>query len=190
VRVVGVLLAAGLSTRFGEADKMATPLGGVPLAEHAARALAALPLSARLVVTRNDRLAWHGLRILPNLRPDLGLSHSLKIGLAGARAGGADAILVALADMPFVPIDHFQQLLALATSPDCLLASGTGTAAMPPVVIGSDWFAQVEAMEGDQGARPLLRRARIIACPPQGLRDIDYPEDLPAPSRAGRPAAP
>ncbi len=57
LRAVGLLLAAGHSRRFGAADKLAAPLDGRPLVAHAAGALAALPLAARLVVLRDPGLA-------------------------------------------------------------------------------------------------------------------------------------
>ena len=54
-KVASVLLAAGRSARFGEADKLAADLNGKPVALHAAEALAGIGLGQLIAVTSEAR---------------------------------------------------------------------------------------------------------------------------------------
>lgn len=85
--VAAVLLAAGRSTRFGREDKLAAPLSGVPLALHAARRLAVLPVAARIVVAGPAPLDYggEGFVTVHNARPEAGLGHSIALGVETAR---------------------------------------------------------------------------------------------------------
>jgi molybdenum cofactor cytidylyltransferase len=176
--IAAVLLAAGRSTRFGAADKLQASLGGIPLALHAARTLAKLPFAARFVVTAGATLDWPDFLPIVNDRPEAGMARSLALGVAAARAAGAEAVLVALADMPFVPVAHFARLTALHRGPPSLAASSDGETRLPPALFGADWFAVLEALSGDKGARALLDRAEPVVAPADWLVDIDSVADL------------
>lgn len=176
--IAGILLAAGQSTRFGIADKIAAPLDGVPLGLHAAQTMLALPLDARFVITNSVTLDWSGWEIVRNDRPEAGIGHSIGLGAAAARAAGASALLLALADMPFVPLSHFDCLLACHHGSESLAASGDGNRRMPPVLFGADWFDRLENLSGDQGARALLSSAYVVNTLTAHLLDIDYSEEL------------
>lgn len=176
--VVAVLLAAGLSTRFGSTDKISAPLNGQPLGLHAAHTLAELPLAHRFVVSRPGNLDWQPFDLIPNLAPKKGLSHSIALGVSAARQVGADAILLALADMPFVPAAHFKDVIDRYSGHASLIASINGDQRMPPALFGADWFSQLEALTGDRGARHLLDRAEIVHGLPGDLLDIDHQDQL------------
>ncbi|QJU59716.1 NTP transferase domain-containing protein [Sphingomonas sp. AP4-R1] len=177
MRIAGVLLAAGRSTRFGADDKLAAMLGGRPLLHHAADAMRAAPLASRFLVRSGavDGLDGFATVAIPQ---GAEMSRSLAAGIAAARAAGADAALVALGDMPFVPAAHLATLIAACEGPGALLASGDATRRAPPALFGSDWFADLEAATGDAGARSLLTRATLLPLPPEALRDIDTVDDL------------
>ena len=176
--VAAVLLAAGLSRRFGTDDKLATPLDGVPLGLHAARTLAGLPLDHRIVVTRQSSLDWPGFTPLINDRPERGMGHSLALGVRTARMLGVSVVLVALADMPFVSSRHFASLLSCYRDPDSLACSGDGTRRMPPALFGSRWFDALEDLSGDAGARALLGKAQLLIADAHELADIDDSADF------------
>lgn len=178
MRVAAILLAAGRSTRFGAADKLATPLEGIPLGGHAARTLLRLGLSVRLVVTGAGGSDWPGFERVLNDRPEAGMGRSVALGVAAARARGAAAVLIALADMPRVPEAHFRRLLARDLRADTLVASTDGDRRLPPALFGARWFAHLEVLEGDRGARALLERAELVETSPDALVDVDRPADL------------
>lgn len=186
--VAAVLLAAGRSTRFGAADKIAAELDGLPLGLHAARTIAGLPLALRYVVTGAAPRDYPGFEIVPNDRPEAGLSRSIALGVASARAAGAQAMLIALADMPYVPAAHFRRLIERADGPAALVASTDGGHRTSPAVFGADWFDDLAALSGDRGARDLLQRGSAVSAAPGDLLDVDTPDDLVV-ARTHRPVA-
>lgn len=179
-----VLLAAGRAARFG-ADKLAAPLHDRPVGAHAAAMLAALPFGQHIAVVRGDAPWVQGYTRVPLDAPDAPQGRSLALGVAAARAGGADAVLVALADMPLVPRAHIAALLAACDGDRIASRAGDGTV-MPPALFGARHFAALEALTGDRGAGALLRDAPFVTLPPGTERDIDTPADLAAAARALR----
>lgn len=178
MKIAAVLLAAGRSLRFGEADKLAAPLGDQPLGLHAARTLATLPLMTRLVVTGSSRPDWPGFQIVRNEDRQAGMAHSIVLGVRTAEQLGADGVLIALADMPFVSQDHFRRLIDACRGPDTLVASSNGGRRMAPALFGARWFGALKSLTGDQGARLLLDRAETIPADPAEMLDVDNVADL------------
>jgi molybdenum cofactor cytidylyltransferase len=187
--VAVVLLAAGLSTRFGLRDKLAEPLGGLPLGVHAARTLGSLPFAAKIAVAREGGpdFSFYGFTPVLNPDPATGQSGSIKLGIAQARLARPKAILIALADMPFVPVAHVEALLAQFDESRPIVASIAGRTSGPPALFGDSLFDALEGLNGDQGARALLRDAFVVAAPVHALADIDTSDDLAAAAALARP---
>ncbi len=179
-RVAAILLAAGRGTRFG-ADKLSWPVGGRPLGVYAARALLALPFSMRIAVTppRGIRYDDLGFIRVENDHPELGMAHSIRLGVGEAQRRGADAVLIVLADMPFVPSAHLAALLARYRDGASIIASEASHPG-PPVLFGRSWFSRLAALEGDKGAGAWLAGAQTVACETHWLLDIDTKADLAA----------
>jgi molybdenum cofactor cytidylyltransferase len=177
VTLAAVLLAAGRGSRFG-APKLAAKLGGKPLALHAAATLAQLPLALRIAVVGPDtpNLTANGFDCLQLDPPGALLSRSLQLGLGRAEALGATQVLIALADMPLVPLSHFQALLE--TFDGVGIATRANGNAMPPAIFGTDLLAPVGNLDGDQGARALLQGLPVIDLAADLALDIDTPADL------------
>lgn len=181
-RTVLVLLAAGRSTRFGEDDKLMAPLGGQPLYRHAVDAVASVDFLGRVVVTSGTSVALggEGYERVINPAPERGLSGSLTLGVGAARRLGAAAMLVMLADMPFVTPAHVRALFAAADGPGAVVASGDGARTSPPALFAAGRFAELGQLSGDRGARALLGTAALVTTTAHMLADIDTPADLAA----------
>lgn len=179
--VAVVLLAAGLSSRFGPADKLQVPLDGLPLGLHAARRLGSLPFARRIAVVRDKGpdFAGFGFTAIVNPDPAAGQSASIRLGLAEARLAEPQAMLIALADMPFVTEAHIRALLDGFDSTHPVVASTDGQRASPPALFDASLFPTLECLTGDTGARMLLREAVLVGASPAELADIDTPLDLP-----------
>ena len=175
-----VLLAAGRSERFGDTDKLREVFLGQPLAFHVATALESVPFKARVAVCSNSELdfASRGYRVIHNDHPGDGMSGSVKLGVAAAREIGCAAVVIALADMPRVTATHIYRLLAAADGPDAVVASSDGVHPTPPAVFGVDQFEALLTLEGDEGARAMVRAGRHVIAPASELLDIDRREDL------------
>lgn len=178
--VAAVLLAAGLSRRFGDQDKLRVLLNGIPLGLHAARTLASLQIDHRIVVTGPAAMDWQDFTPVINEQQEAGIGRSLALGVRSARERGAGAVLVALADMPFVSRRHFVALLGAYAGPDSIVATRHAARRMPPAVFGSAWFADLANLDGDVGAKHLLADARTLETDPAELIDIDSSADLTA----------
>lgn len=172
-----VLLAGGRGTRFGGA-KLIAPLAGKPLALHAATMLTALPFAHRFAVTGPDvpDLAALGYTCIPLDPPGAPQARSLALGVAAAKAAGAQAVLVALADMPLVPQAHIRALVARFDG-DRIGTSAEGVT-MPPALFGALHFSALTALTGDRGGALRLANAPNVALDPALALDIDRPEDL------------
>lgn len=195
-RSVAVLLAAGRSTRY-PGDKLLADLHGRPLLEHAASMLTAIPFKARIAVVPHDapgrweRLAALGFAIIVNMAPEQGQSSSLRLGAAAAATHYPDAILLALADMPFAPPELVRALLAKLDpdDPESLAFSVSGAAEggwrSPPAAFGAGWLGELARAGGDtmqdRGARAILASAGNssgIPVPAEWLEDFDTPADF------------
>lgn len=181
-QVALLLLAAGRSQRFGAQDKLMALYLGRPLGLHVVVALEAVPFAHRIAVTDGTKLdlAPCGYAIVHNDDPAAGLGRSLRLGIEAVRETDAQAVLIALADMPRVTATHIYRLLDRAEGPDTIIASSDGIDPRPPALFGRGHFDALARSKGDMGARELVRRGHHIVTSPAELTDIDTPEELAA----------
>lgn len=177
-----VLLAAGNARRFGS-NKLMTDLDGVPLGVRAARNMADIPAAAHFAVCQpKATIAPHyadlGYTLVENPNADLGLSASLHLAVAAAEKTKAQALLITLADMPFIVAAHIDALIAECDGE--IIASSDGAQAMPPAIFPRATWPKLLETQGDAGARHILSQAHNLAAPSGSLRDIDTPDDLSA----------
>lgn len=178
--ILGVLLAAGASRRFGPEDKLLSDWKGQSLISHAASALNLAGCDAILAVTSSEAVA----RALPPaflhcpVAPGQPMSASWEAAVRMGQRLGADQLLFALGDMPNIRAETLQRLAALARA-----GIGAGCALngrpLPPASFSlSSCLAVLPLSPGDQGARPLLSalpRARLIDLSPVEAFDLDLP---------------
>jgi CTP:molybdopterin cytidylyltransferase MocA len=189
-----VLLAAGGSKRLGQAKQL-LEFGGESLVHRAARlALETAPNDAVLVLGAHADAVLAGVARLA-LRPvqcadwERGMGTSLRAGLA-ALSPDCTGALVLLCDQPDLDAAHLHALVqAWHRDPARAAASAYAGVLGVPALLPHAWFAELAALDGDRGARDLLRRraadVHAVACAPLS-RDIDVPADLHAqPSSLG-----
>lgn len=176
-----ILLAAGRSRRMGDVgSKLDEPFLGRPLGLHVAVALEDMPFMERVAVIgqADCDYAAHGFTIVRNDDPELGMGRSVALGVERARARNARAVVVALADMPRVTATHIYALLDAANGEDAVVASSDGRAPKPPAIFGRSRFDVLLRLEGDAGARDLIRAGKHVVTTPAELIDVDTPEEL------------
>jgi molybdenum cofactor cytidylyltransferase len=188
-RVAGVLLAAGTSSRFGEANKLLSTLDGEPLVWHAARTLLSASVAPVVVVVGHeaDRVidALDGLDVEFVRNDDYvdGQSTSVRAGIGALDDHDTDAAVVALGDMPFVDPETVRTLVSAyeAGIGDALAAAHDGERGNP-VLFDRRFFDALTRVDGDVGGRAILLESDRSACvdvPDSGVRhDIDEPADL------------
>ena len=178
-RVVAVVLAAGRAERFGS-DKLMHPLDGRPMAEHIAMTIADVPFAVRLAICpvdspRRDLFTAHGFEVIDNLHPEQGMGTSLALGARRAIELSADAMLICLADMPYVTREHLLALLGAEGSAVVTEVNGTRS---PPAMFGRELFPELAMLTGDHGARHLLKSAATVHADPYLVLDFDTSEDF------------
>ena len=199
-RIAAVVLAAGRSTRMGADNKLLADIGGEPmvrrvlgqvLASQAVEVVVVAGHEADLIKTALEGLTSDGRCSLVH-NPDFaaGLSSSLHRGIA-ALGETIDGALVCLGDMPQVTAAVFDRLIAafdpLEGRTICLptWAGKRGN----PVLLARRYFAEVQAISGDVGARALIgdypEAVAEVAMDDLAsgfgvLEDIDTPEALEA----------
>lgn len=177
--LAAVLLAAGKSSRFGKENKLLAPLGGRPLVEHAASALKDAGADILLAVAGSDAVA-SALPEFETLAGDAFQSGSLQAGIREAQARGATSLLIALGDMPLVTPKLLRAVVAHHDA-DHTGCAWDGARPMPPACFPRSLFAELLSLEGDAGARTVLRDVapefRVSAASGE-LADVDTVHDL------------
>ncbi|MBO1013847.1 nucleotidyltransferase family protein [Achromobacter sp. SD115] len=189
---VGILLAAGQGSRYAAqrpgADKLLAPLPqGMCVAVASARALRAA-VDLVVAVVRPGSAALTGLlraedcQVLETDRAGEGMGASLAAAAQYLQGlpGTPEAVLVALADMPWIRSASLEGVLdALRHAP--MAAPSYQGQRGHPVAFRAELLPQLAALSGDEGARRLLKQPglRLVEVDDPGvLRDVDTPADL------------
>ena len=185
--IAAVVLAAGSGSRFGGAKQLAE-LDGIPLLEHALRAVEAVPAIDRIVVVLGARADEVRAGVdLGAAEPGVchdweeGQAASLRFGIAAV--ADADAAVLTLGDMPRITPEVIARFAQLAAEHGPVARARAVYDGMPghPVVLGREYFAQIAALRGDVGAREVLKAigAYPIECSHLcSAADVDTPEAL------------
>ena len=199
--VGGVLLAAGVSTRFG-GDKQLAVFQGKTLLRRAAETLAEAVIDSAVAVLgpRADRhrqeLAGLPFALVVNDETATGMSGSLIAGLTylqtqavsgQATSGQAmsaqlDAVLIMVCDQPYCTPAHLRALVQTwRDSGKAIAASRYAEVLGVPALFDRTVFAPLQALSGQRGAGHLIREreSEVAAVDfPAGVIDIDTQEDL------------
>jgi molybdenum cofactor cytidylyltransferase len=189
-RVAAVVLAAGRSTRMGDQNKLLSDVGGRPMVRAVVDQVLKSKARPVIVVTGHQReRVEEALRSLPvrfvhNPAFAEGLSTSVKTGIAAVPAD-SDGAIVCLGDMPQIDSALIDKLLG-AFDPErgafIVMPTLDGQRGNP-IVWSRRFFPELAVLEGDIGARNLLKSypEAIVDVPVEShsvLTDIDTPEEL------------
>jgi molybdenum cofactor cytidylyltransferase len=159
-----IVLAAGRSSRMGDRHKLLAMVDGQPMICHAVQAALDSQAEPVIVVTghRHDEVAaaLHGLDVtfVHNADFATGMASSLAVGIAAVPAQAQGAVIV-LGDMPRITSATIDALIGVA------MPAATQGLTVPvhksvrgnPVVIGRDWFGVLAQLQGDAGARHVIK---------------------------------
>jgi len=206
--VAGLVLAAGLASRFGGA-KLAAPLEGRPLISHVLDTVGTAVerglLLAGFVVAAVGRDApadavlvrllaeERGLAVVGNDDPAAGLSRSLRLGLQALESLPVGAAIVLLGDQPRTDVEVIATLIAEWRHRRAPILvpryRAAGGAPGNPVVVGRDAWPLARHLRGDSGMSAVARRRPdlIAYLEVEGVNpDVDRPADLDALSDPSR----
>jgi molybdenum cofactor cytidylyltransferase len=185
-----IILAAGQSRRMGRINKLLATIDGKPMVRWAAEAALASAAAPVFVVLGHEaaqvRAALADLKVTFVENPDYaqGIAGSVKRGIAALPAG-IDGAVVCLGDMPRITARQIDRLIAAYNPVEgraLCIPTWRGKRGNP-VLIGKRFFAEMQALTGDVGARPLISQYPELTCEvamddDAVLVDIDTPQAL------------
>lgn len=189
--VVAVMLAAGQGRRFGSDKRQARLPDGRTMLDHACAPVFKAGLSLYLVLRPEDTgsalepiLSMPSCHRVDAVQAERGMGHSLAAAVAALPAEVCGC-LVLLADMPVLhggTLSHLARTLS-DMGEQGLVAPEWGGRRGHPVGFGRHWFAELSALDGDEGGRSLLQREarrlrRVPVDDPGVVMDVNRPEDL------------
>lgn len=184
-KVAAVVLAAGSSRRMGR-NKLLLRVGGESLVRRAVRAVIDGGVDDVIVVLGHEedqvRAELTGLSCLPVVNPDHeeGAGTSVRTGVR--QAAGASALIVVLADMPFVTAEMIATLVRRYRETGApLVVSHYGEVQAPPTLYDRALFEELLAIPGERCAKQVVRHhereAEVVQWPEDALRDVDVQAD-------------
>lgn len=188
VTVVGLVLAAGTSSRFGKENKLLAELERRPIVEHSVQSLAESNVSQIYTVIsgEDDRVRQAvapNSRIVVNDAYRQGQATSIRAGIEAIRRRTVfDAVVITLGDMPFVEpatVDSLIDVYRLGIAD--VAVAGYRKRRGNPVLFDASYLDSLAAVSGDTGARHLITEDDAVLVEtgdPGVVQDIDTPTDL------------
>lgn len=180
-----VLMAAGYARRFGS-NKLSVKLDGVTLAEHALNVIPSEEFYRVVVVTQYPEIIEmaknRGFIVKNNQNPELGLSHTIHIGMDALN--DADALLFLVADQPLLRQETIlRELNMFRQHPDHIVTLGFAGRRGNPCVFPRAYFPALKALEGDMGGNEVIKsnEDKLLYCNVEDEReliDVDVTETL------------
>jgi molybdenum cofactor cytidylyltransferase len=179
--VTCVILAAGLSRRFGSNKLLHAGVGGITLLERAVRACGDYPIVAVALPEPAYALREAGVRIVLNSEPDRGMTHSLRLAHAVVDRGHTIAVLPA--DLALVEPQDVRDVIELRGTYDVVYPVSPSGAPGHPVVFSPHARGGIARLhDGDTihelRDAPGLRRRAIVREGRAHFADVDTPADL------------
>lgn len=187
--IIGILLAAGNSRRFGPQNKLLQKLpdGTMMALSSATNLMEALPLSLGVIRQGNTELesAFAELGMASHPCEYDEMAASLAAGIRHSRLiyPAASGFVITLADMPYIlPETIVAVAEKLADEGGIVVPTYHGRKGHP-VGFSASFYDELLGLRGDKGARELLDKysseVKLIECDDPGiLVDIDTPDDL------------
>lgn len=178
-----VIMAAGSSSRFGE-NKLLQDFLGRPLFTRALDAAGDI-FHKTVVVTGYGPVAEYaeklGFSVVENRQPELGISHTVRLGLA--ELADCDGAVFAAADQPLLSRDTLLRLKAsFLEQPHNIHAAAAEGRRGNPCLFPRAFFPELLALQGDTGGGAVIKahpdRLQLLEVPPEELLDCDTPESL------------
>ena len=191
--MVGILLAAGFSLRFGSTNKLLQCLpDGRPIALASAESLIkAIPVSIAVLRPKNkdltELLINVGLNIVFCTEYNQEMADSLATGIRFSVNFEAanDGFVIALADMPYIQTETIVAVANKVADGASIVIPTYQNQRGHPVGFSAKFRSDLENLQGDEGARSIIKRytneVELLPTDDAGiLVDIDTPNDLSA----------
>lgn len=171
-KIIGVYLAAGKSKRYNNGNKLLAPFNHVPLGSIGLlKAIDSFLDEVIVVVRPNDPLNWITNEInnkkerfiIKKCKESFkGISNSLKCGLLEAEKKHAKAVMVILADQPFITTEIINMLIGKYQQNNEYTFVGMSFNGIisPPILLSNSIFPKIYQLKGDIGANKILQNEK------------------------------
>jgi molybdenum cofactor cytidylyltransferase len=187
-KVVGAILAAGSSSRFGSAKQLAIKDGQTLLARASETLLATAINQAIVVLGCHSASIKESMTAGKNKYPEIvenndwqeGIASSIRCATAYAVGNQASHLLLMVCDQPLVTPELLNQLLAASChQPEAIIACNYADSVGIPALFPQSRFAQLLTLCGDKGAKSIICQGHYVSIDfAGGAVDIDRPADL------------
>ena len=158
MRIYGIILAAGQSSRLGQ-DKQLVEFQGSTLIRHTEQLIQPLVNHLYVILGHNHEVISKELRTatcLVNNNWQLGMGNSLSFGVKTAKKN-ADAILIALCDQPRIPHSHYMNMIKAAKlQNNQIITTAYAGINGVPVIFPKRHFNELGSLTGSHGARGII----------------------------------
>ena len=200
--VIGIILAAGKSTRFGSDKRRSMLPNGCSVLEQTIKNASAAVDQCIIVLRAKDQQFAEDLsRQIDDPSVKFFLAQDSAAGMAHSLANivgqlpTCDGAMIFLGDMPYLESVTIKKLLAVfeARKKDApiivptIVTEGNGGAleTIPghPVIFSSVYFQELTQLTGDNGAKPIItaHKDRVVKITVEDrgvLKDVDRPSDI------------
>lgn len=179
-KIACVVLASGLSSRFGEGDKLAADLCGHSMLSYVLRTAKAVGFGQVFCVVKQKAFqAGAGVTWIENDNPSAGQGHALRLGLRGARDLGWKNCVVMLGDMPLVSDAYLRNMISNYNKKQSII-SISESYRLPPALFNSDAIDKILSQNSAMGARKIFDQLNLFTLPldAEAALDVDTPADL------------
>lgn len=180
-----VILASGLSQRFGRSDKLTTHFRGKPLIQHIIDSCKSINFGKRFAVVPSKPSALHdllidnGFTLIENNSPLLGKMYSVKLAVQFIHGVGYNSIFLALGDMPFVKNYDIKNIIQGIGHNDKAICCYNDTL-MPPVIFRNGVINKLMTLNSRFPIKSLFSNGNYYKykIPKETALDIDTKEEL------------
>ena len=187
MKIAGLILAAGGSSRMGDQNKLLQLIDGTPMVKKVVASCLHSNLSSIYVVLGHDSkwinncISTEGINFVNNEDWRLGMASSINSGI-GAMNNNFDGVMILLGDMPYIKTKLIDQMIELFQEYKIIVPVKNGRQGNP-VLFSSTFFNDLQSLDGDKGAKCVIQENFSSVIPNQVMtnaifRDIDTPQQM------------
>ena len=188
MNICGLILAAGGSSRLGRPKQLVNAHGRFLLEKAIENALESGLEDVYVVLGASFEQVKASVKHLPvsiirNEQWQEGIGSSISCGIRTIqREGNYDAVLIMLCDQLHITAHHLQALIvAFQHKKASIIATTYGNQIGVPALFDHQYFAHLQKLSGDIGAKKILHQYHESLHPipfERAIIDVDTPEDL------------
>lgn len=178
-KIGAILLAAGNSTRFGS-NKLLYSIEGKPMVQRCMELASEVSFQKRVIVTQYQEVkelaAAQRISCVKNSHPELGISHSIRLGVEALAE--MDGWLFLVCDQPWLKVATVQRLVErYQETSRGIAALRCGEDIGNPVIFSKSYRRELENLTGDKGGKRILLAhmtdAVFVEAEKKELEDMD-----------------